>query len=497
MIQNDQSDQSEIERLEQIFNKQKLAFSKNPYPDCKQRIELMRKIPDMLMKNRNKIIECLHLDYGYHSPQTAEIHEILSSINRFRYNSSQLKKWMQPMQRQGNPIMMGSSKAYVKYQPKGVIGNIVSWNFPFDVSMGPTLDALAAGNRVIIKPSDLTPACGELLHEMISQTFDQDQVAVVNGGLQLAQHFSTLKWDHLLYTGSTEIGKQIMKNAAVNLVPVTLELGGKCPVIVSDDQVNQQTAKVIVGVKMIKRGQLCVTADYCLVSESKLNEFVNLLKTELEKIFSNENGKRDGCSIINTKNVQRIYAMVNEARLENAQIIQIGADVPNENRNLPFYIIINPARHLQVAKQEAFGPVLAVYTYKQIDDAIAFVNEGEKPLGIYIFSKDKEMIDSICTYTTSGGVAINTVGMQASLPSLTFGGAGSSGMGRHHGEEGFREFSIPRGYFELGKGGNFSEMMPPYSDGTNKIINIAYADVGTQVKFALKAIVQNLKAYLS
>lgn len=491
-------DQAVIERLQHVFDLQKKAFQANPYPSANERIELMERIPKMLKRNREKILDALEVDFQGHSRQQGDLIEILGMFDRAKYNIAQVKKWMKPIRKPINPVTLGSSKAYLKYHPKGVVGNMVSWNFPFDIGLGPTLDLLAAGNRVIIKPSDLSPACGQVLEEMIAETFEEDEVAVVNGGLDLAIHFPSLKWDHLIYTGSGTVGRKIMQAAAQNLVPVTLELGGKSPVILDESGISDASIKDIAGVKVVKRGQMCVTTDYCMVPENKLEEFSNKMIQYFQQNFAENNCSSHACGIITDRHQKRLEELVDEAREAGVQVTQIGSDLDGSHRNMPFYIVVNPAPHLRLMQEEIFGPILPIMSYKTTQDAIDYINKGDKPLGLYIFSKNQDFINKVSTHTQSGGVAVNTAALQAAQPSLPFGGIGESGMGLHHGIEAFRDFSNPRGYFIKGKGGTFHAITPPYNRATNHLIEeVGYASLGKQLWFAIKTLPKNIAAFFS
>lgn len=400
---------------------------------------------------------------------------------------------MKPVRKSLDQVTMGKCRAHVRYEPKGVIGNMVSWNFPFDIAMGPTLDALGAGNSVIIKPSDLSPECGRVLQAMIERTFDESEVAVVNGDLELAKYFTTLPWDHLVYTGSAAVGREVMKAAAANLVPVTLELGGKCPAIVGRDKVTDgPTISRIAGVKALKRGQVCVTVDYCLVPEDGLAAFTDALGAYLREHFATSSAATDSCGIINGRHLARLNHLVDDARAAGAEVIQIGDDLIGEDRNMPFYLIVSPSDDLAVMREEIFGPILPIRTYRHTRDIIADVNRGDRPLGLYVFSDDRRFIDEVTDATHSGGVGINAAAAQAIMPSMGFGGVGPSGMGRHHGEEGFREMSNPRGYFEYGPGSVLDRMIPPYGEDTRELIDkVAYAGLIDQLKFALPRLVKS------
>ncbi len=484
------------ERLNRIFALQKAAFNKDPYPSAEQRIERMKRIPVMLRKHREAILGALEVDFHGHSREMGDLIEILGIFDRAEFNIHNVKRWMKPSTRATNPVTLGKSKAWVLNQPKGVVGNMVSWNFPFDIGLGPTLDALGAGNRVIIKPSDLSPECGRVLQALIAETFDEDMVSVVNGDIELAKHFPTLAWDHLVYTGSAVVGREIMKAAAVNLVPVTLELGGKCPTIIGADMVTDpMTIATVAGIKAIKRGQMCVTADYCLVPEAGLRAFTDALTTYMGKHFSADNGAAVSTGIISERHLARLNHLVDDAKAAGAEVIQIGSALQSGQRNMPFQLVVNPPQNTAVMREEIFGPILPIVTYRSMRDIIDLIQAGDRPLGLYVFSQDRAFIDDITRNTHSGGVAINTVAVQAGLPSMGFGGIGPSGMGRHHGEEGFREFSNPRGYFERKPGGVLDWIMPPYGANTRFLIDkVAYAPMGQQLKFALPKLIKNMFA---
>lgn len=332
---------------------------------------------------------------------------------------------------------------------------------------------------------------------MIQDTFDEVQVAVVNGGIDLAIRFPSLPWNHLTYTGSGAVGRKVMQAAAKNLVPVTLELGGKCPVVVDKDSITNETIAEIAGVKVVKRGQMCVTVDYCLVPEKHLEEFSNKMVQHFKKNFSENNGAAHSCGIISNQHIDRLQGLIDDARAKSQSVTQIGSDLTDGNRNMPFYIIVNPAKDTKLMQEEIFGPILPIIPYKNVQDAINYINDGGQPLGLYIYSKDNKFVNQLANNTQSGGVAVNFMALQAGQPSLPFGGIGESGMGHHHGEEGFKEFSNPRGYFVKGKGGTFPSITPPYDDSTDYLINeVAYASVGKQLIFALKTLPKNIVARL-
>lgn len=482
-----------LNRLNTIFDLQKEAFARDPSSSAEQRIEWLSRIPTMLRRRRKDILDALAADFGGHSQAQGDLLEILSAMERAKFNAENVKRWMKPIKKASNPITQGDSKVYIQYEPKGVIGAMIPWNLPFDIALGATVDALAAGNHIIIKPSQLVPHSGQLLDAMIHETFEEDRVAVVNGGLDLAKVFPMLPWDHLIFTGSSAVGKQVMRAAAENLVPVTLELGGKNPTIVGEDSAEDPlTIATIAGFKVMKRGQMCVAPDYCLVPAGKLDAFVAALSAHMRVHFVDDNARPHACGIIDERHVERLQDLLDDARLKGARIIQIGEGA---GREMPFHLVVDPPDDAEMLRYEVFGPILPIMTYQTTADAIGYVNAGEPPLGLYVFSRDRAFIDAIVKGTRSGGVAINTIAMQAGQPSMAFGGIGASGMGRLHGEEAFRELSNPRGFFERGAGGTIDWAVPPYGDMTRYLIDkVAYADLPSQLKFALKMLPRNLLA---
>jgi len=360
---------------------------------------------------------------------------------------------------------MGTARAYIQSQAKGVVGNMVPWNFPFDLSVGPMIDMLAAGNRVILKPSEFTPACAALLDEMIKATFDPSLVYVAVGGLDLARAFSALPWDHLLYTGSPNVGREIMLAAARNLTPVTLELGGKCPALLTPGSVTAVSVESIIGTKIIKNGQMCISVDYCLVHRSEVEAFIELAQQFMQRAAPNYSRSEECTGIISLRHLDRLAGLLHEARERHARIVTLETDgqIDRETRRMPISLVVDPAPDLRIMHEEIFGPILPVMVYDDLDVAIKGINAGERPLGLYVFGDDEAVTQRVLDHTTSGGAAVNACAVQGAIPSLAFGGVGNSGMGRHHGIEGFKEFSNQRGVVIRGTGDLISAFYSPYS----------------------------------
>lgn len=462
-----------IAELHRLHALQRAAFHADPYPAAQARKEALGALAAMMLGHRDRIRAAMREDFGAHPDLFTDLIEVLGVASRAAYAIENLDTWMAEEERPADPAIYGSARAGIRYQPKGVVGNIVPWNFPFDLSAGPLTEMLAAGNRVIIKPSDYTPACGALLREMVAGTFGEDQVAVSVGGIALAREFPTLRWDHLLYTGSPAVGREIAVAAARNLVPVTLELGGKCPAILAPDSVDAASVRSVVGTKLVKNGQMCISVDYVLVPRSQLDDFVSHAERYVTEELPDYASSADCTGIITLRHFDRIVAMANEARASGARVVALGGEGDPATRRLPLLLVIDPAEELRIMREEVFGPILPVIGYDDLDDAVAGVNAGERPLGLYVYSKDQRVAADVLRRTTSGGACVNVCALQGALPSLGFGGIGQSGTGRHHGIEGFREFSNPRGVVVRGTGDLADAFLPPYGATARAIVNSA------------------------
>ncbi len=470
------SDDTAITALRSRFESQRRAFRAHPNPSLAERQGHLQALAGMMMANRDRIRTAMSDDFAVHPELFTDLIECLGIAGRAAYAMTQLETWMRDDERELDPQMFGTGRAFVRYQPKGVVGNIVPWNFPFDLGVGPVVEMLAAGNRVIIKSSDYTPACGELLRDMVSATFDPDVVDVAVGGLELAQTFPTLPWDHLLYTGSPNLGRVIMKAAAENLTPVTLELGGKCPAVLLEDGVDMKSVANVLGTKMIKNGQMCISVDYTLVPRSKAADFVAMARQYVQENMPAYSRSGDCTGIITERHFDRIVELREQARDAGYEVVELeeGGVTDRTSRRMPLSLVLDPGPELGISQEEIFGPLLPVVTYDTVDEAIAFINAGERPLGLYVFGQDDAAVAQVLDATTSGGVSVNACAMQGAVPSLGFGGSGNSGMGRHHGIEGFREFSNPRGFVVRGENDLIDAFYPPYGQALEAITGAAF-----------------------
>ncbi len=456
-----------------LFEAQRDAFRKNPYPPYAERIETLHVLEAMVKKYRRRAEEALAEDFRTHPPQLTAVCELLGPVERARFARENLWRWMKPQARRANRLVYGLSKTYVMHQPKGVVGNLSPWNLPIDLSVGPLADILAAGNRAILKPSELAPASAALVEEMVSHTFDRDQVAVVTGGVDLARAFAAMPWDHLLYTGGPAVGKMVMRAASENLTPVTLELGGKCPAILDADSVNPETVANILAVKIIKNGQLCVNVDYVLVPEDRAEAFVSLAQDAMARMVPSYATNPQSTGIIDDRNLDRLLAYLDDAREKGGRVVTLGGgdvSVNRADRKMPFSLVLDPRGDMDVMRDEIFGPILPLVTYRSWDEATAYVNARERPLALYVFTKDRKRADDVLRRTVSGGACVNAAAIHATVPSLPFGGIGYSGMGRHHGFEGFLTFSHEKAVFRSGPGYIRSIAYPPYGRKLERVL---------------------------
>jgi len=470
-----EDDGAAIAELHRLHALQRATFLADPYPVAEQRKANLMSLAGMVMGAREQIRAAMSADFAVHPELFTDLVEVLGIAGRAAYAIEQLDGWMADEERHADPAFYGTARAVVRHQAKGVVGNIVPWNFPFDLSVGPLVEMLAAGNRVILKPSDYTPACADLLRRLVADTFPEDLVAVSVGGLALAKEFPTLRWDHLLYTGSPAIGREIARAAAGNLVPVTLELGGKCPAVLTADSVDVDTVRNVIGTKLIKNGQMCISVDYVLVPRGQTEVFVQHAQQYLMKELPDYASSSDCTGIITERHLDRIQAMVEEARGSGAQVVQLGGDADFATRRLPLTLVVDPPANLRVMQEEIFGPILPVVPYDDLDDAIAQINAGERPLGLYVFSKDPQAAEEVLRRTTSGGACVNVCAVQGALPALGFGGIGQSGSGRHHGVAGFHEFSNPRGVVIRGNDDLADAFLPPYGPAAQGIVDSVFA----------------------
>ena len=442
----DISDGAAIAELHAAFAVQNKAFAADRTPSAATRKGRIETMMEMVRTYRHPIHDALAADFGSHPKGASDLIEMLGILGRAQYALDHLDEWMRPQPRHADPALMGHSEVYIQPQAKGVVGNIVPWNFPFDIALGPMVDMFAAGNRVMIKPSDYTPASAELLKTMISEYFPADLAYVAVGGLDLARAFSKLPFDHLLYTGSPNVGREIMAAAAPNLTPVTLELGGKCPTVMTAGSITPENVGTVIGTKIIKNGQMCISVDHVYVPRDEVEAFTRHARAFMADAAPDYSKTSECTGIISDRHLSRLSTMLDEvSKVATVVTLEESAAIDPETRRMPMHLVIDPPSDTAVMTEEIFGPIMPVIPYDRLKDVIDRINEGERPLAVYVFGEDEGQIARVLDETTTGGAAVNLCAIQGGLPSLGFGGIGNSGMGRHHGEDGFREFSNPRG----------------------------------------------------
>ena len=461
--------------LATILATQRKAFLADGSPTAEERRADLTTLHGLLLDNRKAIAAALREDFGARSGYETEIAEIATTLHTVRFARKNVAKWMKPRRRKTGIWFLPAANRIIP-QPKGCIGIMVPFNFPINLAVGPLASALAAGNRAMLKMSELTPHVGELFARLVDERFPSEKITVVNGGLEVSQEFSALPFDHLLFTGSTAVGRHIMRAAADNLTPVTLELGGKSPVIIAEDYPLAWAADRIVWGKLFNCGQICIAPDYVLVPKGKEQEFATYVHSAARKLYPKLAGNDDYTAVINDQHYQRLTDTIADAKAKGALIEPVADPAASRSeRKLPLTLVLNPTDDMKVLQDEIFGPVLPVKGYQSVDDAISYVNERPRPLALYVFSNQSETQERVLAETTSGGVAINDTLMHYMQDDMPFGGIGPSGMGSYHTGEGFDTFSHLKPVFKQRGVGSFTGaklLYPPYGPVTNVLLKL-------------------------
>jgi len=468
---NMQTNSQTAASLLQLFGKQRTSYLAEPAPSYEIRIEQLKNLKTAILRNQESLVAALNHDYGNRSLDDSIISDILPCINNINYSLKHLKKWMKPSSRHAG-LLLSPAKVEVHYQPLGVVGIIVPWNFPIMLSVGPLITALAAGNRAMLKLSEFTPKTNQVLISMLASIFDETQVVCVEGEADVAAEFSSLPFDHLLFTGSTTVGRHVMRSAANNLTPVTLELGGKSPVIIADDiDINTAVERMIYG-KCLNSGQICVAPDYVLVPREKLDSFIQTYKKKFTRMYGNVSSNKDYGSVINQRQFERILQVIDDAKQKGATVISAnGESIDSEKRKIPTQLVSNTSDDMLIVQEEIFGPLLPVLPYDDINDAINYVNQRPRPLALYLMSFDTNTQQKVMTHTHSGGICINDTVFHVAADDAPFGGIGPSGMGHYHGKEGFLTFSHAKTVLSRGKYLNTGKLIhPPYGGFIQRLL---------------------------
>ena len=458
-----------FDNLNKILEKQKKAHLRDGALSVETRKEWIDRCIALLIKYQNEIVEAISKDFGHRSTESSLLADVAGSIGSLKSAKENIKKWVKPEKRKVTPAILGllGAKLRVEYQPLGTVGVISPWNFPVTLTFGPLGSIFAAGNRAMIKPSEFTPKTSELMKTMFEEAFTEEEVAVFTGGPDLGEAFSSLPFDHLLFTGATSIAKHVMRAASENLVPVTLELGGKSPVIISKNTNFDLSVKRVMAGKTMNAGQICLAPDYVFVPKDKKEDFISQSKKTVSEMYPSLKDNPDYTSVINQRHYDRLQGYVEEAKEKGFEVVEINPS--NEDfsqqahHKIPPTLIVDPDDSLSVMKEEIFGPILSVKTYEDIKDTVDYINSNDRPLGLYYFGDDKKEMQSVLENTTSGGVTINDVVFHVGQENAPFGGVGPSGTGSYHGIEGFKNFSHTKTiYTQSSFDGLFGLFRPPF-----------------------------------
>ncbi len=456
--------------LHHILQVQQQAFSADMLPSANERITRLKQLKSILKKNRQPLIEALKDDFSARSANETQLLELMPTIQGIDYMCRRVSNWMNP-ERRHLPLHLWPGKAEVTYQPLGVIGIMVPYNFPLLLSCSPLATAFASGNRAMIKMPDTTPKTSELVAEIIHNTFPSDLVKVVTGGLESSIALSKLPFDHLLFTGSTAVGKEIMKAAAENLTPVTLELGGKSPVVIDiDADLKEAATRICVG-KSLHSGQSCVAPDYVYVPHNKQEGFISFYVEAFNRLYPSISSNPDYSAIINDNHFRRLDNLLKDAVQKGATAIPVSDEIVDDgSRRFKPHLLTNVNDEMAIMDEEIFGPLLPIIGYENITETLSFIKNHEKPLALYYFGFNKGNRKKMLEQTQSGGIVFNETTIHVAVDDLPFGGIGPSGMGQYHGREGFLAFSKARPLLIKPRFNSLRPLYPPYGGKLAKMI---------------------------
>jgi coniferyl-aldehyde dehydrogenase len=456
-----------------VLARQRAAWLRAGPPSLQERRATLMKLRAAVLARRTELEAALDRDFGHRSRHESAIMELLALTWGIDYLHKNLRRFMRRERRHVAPAMR-FGRAYVDYQPLGVIGIIAPWNYPLSLALMPLATALAAGNRAMIKPSELTPATSEALATLLAETFAGDEVAVVTGDASVGASFAALPFDHLFFTGSTGVGRAVMRAASEHLVPVTLELGGKSPVVVDRGQPLDRVAADIAYGKLANAGQTCIAPDYVLLHEGDVDRFVEAWGRAVVSLYPEGPSSRDYTSIVNARHYDRLCGLLDDAQAKGGRVVETGVSPGHASRRahtLPPILVLDVHDGMRIMQEEIFGPLLPIVRYRDLAEAIAIVNARPRPLALYYFGSNATNQRRVLTRTTSGGVTINGTLLHYVQDDLPFGGVGASGLGSYHGLEGFRAFSHQKAVFEAGRWNGGALIRPPFRRITEIILN--------------------------
>jgi coniferyl-aldehyde dehydrogenase len=460
-----QSPDAQLQRLRD-------AQAHEPMPAWPVRARRLHALEALLRENREAIGTAINADFGCRPREETELLEFFPSLSAIRHALAGGRRWMRP-QRRLAALAFLPGRTELRPQPLGVIGIIVPWNYPLYLAIGPLVDALVAGNRAMVKMSEFTPRFSALFAELIGRYFPADEITVINGDAAVAQAFSALPFDHLLFTGSTAVGHHVMRAASANLTPVTLELGGKSPAIIGPGARFEHAVERIVFGKLVNAGQTCIAPDYVLLPRAQVQAFIDTARRAVARMYPQLGASGQYASIVSDRQYQRLTALRDSAVAGGAQLHRLGevADDPAQ-RLLPPQLLSEVRDDMAVMREEIFGPLLPLLPYDTLDEAIAYVTAHLHPLALYVFDEDRTRIEQVLARTLAGGVSVNDTLYHIAQHSLPFGGVGASGMGGYHGEAGFRTFSHLKPVFRQARFNGVGLLNPPYGARFRRMLEL-------------------------
>jgi coniferyl-aldehyde dehydrogenase len=469
------------QKMQEALKLQRESYLAEGFVSLDVRKDRIDRAIDILVRHAERISDALNEDFVCRPRSVNMMTDVAGSIGSLKHCKKHMAKWMKPEKRPTLfPLNLLGGRSHIEYQPKGVVGIVAPWNFPVSMVFQPLAGILSAGNRAMVKPSEFTPITSDLIAEIIAEGFDPAEVTTVTGGPEVGQAFTSLPFDHMIFTGATSIARHVLASAARNLVPVTLELGGKSPVVISRTADLAQALERIMLGKTLNAGQICLAPDYLMVPEEKLDEVVSLATKAVGAMYPTLLANDDYTAVINERHNARLSSYLADAAERGHRVVPINPANENFEGNaagkIPPTLIVSPDVEAKCMQEEIFGPLLPIRTYKDFEETIAHINANPRPLAAYYFGKDAAEEEAILKRTTSGGVCINDVIMHIMQEDMPFGGVGPSGMGSYHGVEGFKTFSHAKSVysqttrFNVGK---LAGLLPPYGKATETSIKSA------------------------
>lgn len=455
------------------FERQRAAFAADPYPAWPVRRDRLQRLHQLVLKNEHEFARAIDADFGGRPALETQIAEVFASVQEIGHALAQGERWMRPRRVRVSKWFL-PARAQVLPQPLGVVGVLAPWNYPLYLSVAPLAVALAAGNRALVKPSEITPQFSALLARLVAFWFAAEEVDVVQGGPEVAAEFSRLPFDHLIFTGSTAVGRKVMAAAAANLTPVTLELGGKSPAIVTPGYPLAHAVERVLAGKLLNAGQTCIAPDYVLVPRAQMGEFVALARAQARAMVPGGLADAGYCSVVNARQYARLGGLLAQARAQGARVEALfdGPAQDDVAHRLALHLVVDPSCHLDLMQEEVFGPILPLVPYDAVAEAIAFVNARPRPLALYWFDHDAARTEAMLRATHAGGVSVNDTLLHVAQDTLPFGGVGPSGMGHYHGRWGFETFSKLKPVFHQARFNGMKLFTPPYSPLTHKLLGL-------------------------